>query len=168
MTDYAQPPGGWLERRFRFSERGTTLPRDTMAGVTTFIVISYIIFVNPQILSFAGIEGPALIIVGYMMMTALTEAEDVAEGGPGRKLAGIDFTDLGIGLAAALTIMVMPFTFLDRRRHRVRVHHVRARPCGEGPLEGRPPVHVGGERCVRALLPRSVPAGHVRLDLIAR
>ena len=57
MTDYAQPPGGWLERRFRFSERGTTLPRDTMAGVTTFIVMSYIIFVNPQILSFAGIEG---------------------------------------------------------------------------------------------------------------
>jgi adenine/guanine/hypoxanthine permease len=58
MTEYAQQPhGGWLERRFRFSERGTTLPRDTMAGVTTFIVMSYIIFVNPQILSFAGIEG---------------------------------------------------------------------------------------------------------------
>ncbi len=57
MTDYAQPPGGWLERRFHFSERGTTLARDTMAGVTTFIVMSYIIFVNPQILSFAGIEG---------------------------------------------------------------------------------------------------------------
>ena len=58
MSDYAhQPQDGWLERKFRFSERGTTLPRDTMAGVTTFIVMSYIIFVNPQILSFAGIEG---------------------------------------------------------------------------------------------------------------
>jgi adenine/guanine/hypoxanthine permease len=58
MTDVAQPlPGGWMERKFRFTEKGTTLARDTMAGLTTFIVMSYIIFVNPQILSFAGIEG---------------------------------------------------------------------------------------------------------------
>jgi len=58
MTDVAQQlQGGWMERKFRFAERGTTLARDTMAGVTTFIVMSYIIFVNPQILSFAGIEG---------------------------------------------------------------------------------------------------------------
>src|SRR5262245_6322249 len=58
MTDVAQRlQGGWMERKFRFAERGTTLARDTMAGVTTFIVMSYIIFVNPQILSFAGIEG---------------------------------------------------------------------------------------------------------------
>jgi adenine/guanine/hypoxanthine permease len=57
--------------------------------------------------------APALIIVGFLMMTALTEAEEVAEGEtrPGRKLAGIDFSDLAIGLPAALTIMVMPFTF---------------------------------------------------------
>jgi adenine/guanine/hypoxanthine permease len=69
--------------------------------------------------------APALIIVGFLMMTALTEAEEVAEteqiaereGGPPppvrqpRKLAGIDFSDLAIGLGAALTIMVMPFTF---------------------------------------------------------
>jgi adenine/guanine/hypoxanthine permease len=46
-----------LDRYFRFRENGTTLARDTMAGVTTFIVMSYIIFVNPAILSFAGVEG---------------------------------------------------------------------------------------------------------------
>ncbi len=44
-------------RQFRFAENGTTLARDTIAGITTFIVISYIIFVNPAILGFAGIEG---------------------------------------------------------------------------------------------------------------
>jgi adenine/guanine/hypoxanthine permease len=56
--------------------------------------------------------APALILVGFLMMTALTEAEEDAEGRQdGRKLAGIDFTDLGIGLGAALTIMFMPFTF---------------------------------------------------------
>jgi adenine/guanine/hypoxanthine permease len=46
-----------LGRRFRFQENGTTLARDTVAGITTFIVMSYIIFVNPLILGFAGIEG---------------------------------------------------------------------------------------------------------------
>jgi AGZA family xanthine/uracil permease-like MFS transporter len=46
-----------LDRRFRFSQNGTTLGRDTIAGITTFIVMSYIIFVNPAILGFAGIEG---------------------------------------------------------------------------------------------------------------
>ena len=56
--------------------------------------------------------APALIIVGFLMMSALTEAEDLAEEGyRGRKLAGIDFGELGVGLAAALTIMIMPFTF---------------------------------------------------------
>jgi AGZA family xanthine/uracil permease-like MFS transporter len=47
-----------LARWFRFDENGTTLARDTAAGVTTFIVMSYIIFVNPSILGFAG--EPAL------------------------------------------------------------------------------------------------------------
>jgi adenine/guanine/hypoxanthine permease len=44
-------------RRFGFRERGTTPQRDTIAGLTTFIVMSYIIFVNPAILSFAGVPG---------------------------------------------------------------------------------------------------------------
>jgi len=62
--------------------------------------------------------APALIIVGFLMMSALTEMEERAEDEERgidpdrrRKLAGIDFSDLGIGLAAALTIMIMPFTF---------------------------------------------------------
>jgi xanthine/uracil/vitamin C permease (AzgA family) len=54
---------------------------------------------------------------------------------------------------------------LHRRRNRVRLHRLRHRPCGRGPMEGRPPVHVGGERRVRALLHRPLPPGHVRLDL---
>src|SRR5215218_228796 len=46
-----------LGRRFRFRENQTTLARDTIAGATTFIVMSYIIFVNPAILGFAGVPG---------------------------------------------------------------------------------------------------------------
>jgi AGZA family xanthine/uracil permease-like MFS transporter len=56
-TMAADVRGSALERRFRFAEHGTTLARDTMAGVTTFIVMSYIIFLNPIILSFTGVKG---------------------------------------------------------------------------------------------------------------
>jgi AGZA family xanthine/uracil permease-like MFS transporter len=55
--DAARRGGGLLDGYFKFAANGTTIARDTMAGLTTFIVMSYIIFVNPQILSFAGIEG---------------------------------------------------------------------------------------------------------------
>jgi AGZA family xanthine/uracil permease-like MFS transporter len=59
----------------------------------------------------------ALIIVGYLMVSALTEAEDEAELEEGTavagrsKIAGIDFHDLAIGLPAALVIMLMPFSY---------------------------------------------------------
>src|SRR5262245_51925671 len=57
MASRAESFESGLGRRFRFAEHGTTLRRDTVAGVTTFIVMSYIIFVNPSILAFAGVEG---------------------------------------------------------------------------------------------------------------
>ncbi len=73
MSDHAaEPGGGLLERRFKFAANGTTLARDTMAGVTTFIVMSYIIFVNPQILSFAGIEGLEEIGLPFNQVLAAT------------------------------------------------------------------------------------------------
>ena len=53
-TSQASGVGSVLERRFRFAQNGTNPARDTIAGVTTFIVMSYIIFVNPAILGFAG------------------------------------------------------------------------------------------------------------------
>ena len=40
---------------FKFQERGTTLRTELSAGVTTFITMAYIIFVNPGILSAAGV-----------------------------------------------------------------------------------------------------------------
>jgi adenine/guanine/hypoxanthine permease len=59
--------------------------------------------------------APALIIVGWLLVSSLTEAEGEADPNADdpktRKLAGIDFTDLAIGLSAALVIMIMPFTW---------------------------------------------------------
>ena len=47
-----------LERWFELQRRGATLSGELRGGLTTFMVMAYIIFVNPAILSFAGI--PAL------------------------------------------------------------------------------------------------------------
>jgi adenine/guanine/hypoxanthine permease len=46
-----------LERYFELSAQGTTVGREARAGLTTFMVMAYIIFVNPAILSFAGVPG---------------------------------------------------------------------------------------------------------------
>jgi AGZA family xanthine/uracil permease-like MFS transporter len=66
---------GVLERRFRFAEHGTTLGRDTMAGVTTFIVMSYIIFLNPIILtSVKQADGTTLAFEGVVTATCVVAA----------------------------------------------------------------------------------------------
>jgi len=46
-------PGGGnvIAEYFRFAERGTTLGTEMKAGVTTFMVMAYILFLNPNILS---------------------------------------------------------------------------------------------------------------------
>ena len=55
-------PLAFLARYFKFAERGTTLPTELRAGLTTFMVMAYIIFVNPQILSTdTGGNGPAFL-----------------------------------------------------------------------------------------------------------
>ena len=65
----------------------------------------------------AQATAAALIIVGYLMVSALTEAEDEAEveegiaTSKGARFAGIDFHDIAIGLPAALVIMLMPFSY---------------------------------------------------------
>jgi AGZA family xanthine/uracil permease-like MFS transporter len=46
--------GDWVERQFRLSERKTNIRTELMGGLTTFMVMSYIIAVNPSILSFNG------------------------------------------------------------------------------------------------------------------
>jgi AGZA family xanthine/uracil permease-like MFS transporter len=59
-----------LDRVFKFKQNGTTLARDTLAGLTTFMVMSYIIFVNPSILGFSG--APDLQPLGLPFAAALT------------------------------------------------------------------------------------------------
>lgn len=58
-----------LERLFRLQESGTTVKREIVAGCTTFMTLSYIIFVQPAVLSDAGMDSGAV-----MAATCITSA----------------------------------------------------------------------------------------------
>ena len=46
----------WIFRYFQLEANGTTLQREVVGGVTTFLAMSYIIFVQPGVLSQAGMN----------------------------------------------------------------------------------------------------------------
>ncbi len=48
---------------FRIKQTGSTFMTEVLAGITTFVTMSYIIFVNPGILSKTGMDFNALIVV---------------------------------------------------------------------------------------------------------
>lgn len=64
-----------MEKLFHLKENGTTVSTEIMAGLTTFFAMSYIIIVNPGILSQSGMEWGAVFlatiisaIVGTLVM----------------------------------------------------------------------------------------------------
>ena len=97
------PPAasGFLDRRFRLSERATSIPQELIAGATTFAAMAYIIAVNPAIMSNAGMDrgdlviATALVLVGVLMMQGL---------------ARIDMTDLVNAVPIVLTLLVTVLT----------------------------------------------------------
>lgn len=52
-----------LSKFFKVEERGSTIKSEIIGGVTTFLTMSYVIFVNPMILSESGMDKGALISV---------------------------------------------------------------------------------------------------------
>jgi AGZA family xanthine/uracil permease-like MFS transporter len=70
------PPGGWLDRFFKISERGSSVRIEIVAGITTWLTMAYILFVNPAILGFVGI--PDLQPLGLPFAQVLTVTALVA------------------------------------------------------------------------------------------
>jgi AGZA family xanthine/uracil permease-like MFS transporter len=58
-----------LERTFKLSANGTTIRTEVAAGATTFLTMAYIIFVNPTILSEAGVP-----FTGALFATCIASA----------------------------------------------------------------------------------------------
>lgn len=75
---------GVVERLFRLSERSTDLRTELIAGVTTFMTMAYILFVNPTILGAAVGEGsfPALLTSTAVAAAVMTLAMGLVSNYP--------------------------------------------------------------------------------------
>jgi adenine/guanine/hypoxanthine permease len=106
---------------FKFAERGTDMATEVKAGVTTFMVMAYIIFVNPSILGAAGIEPKAAAAATALTAGVLTILMGVIGNFPIALAAGLGINGivafflaqpvesggLGLGAAGAMGVIVL-------------------------------------------------------------
>lgn len=59
-----------VERLFHLSEHGTSVRTEVLAGVTTFLTMAHIIFVQPAVLSAAGMD-PGAVLVATCLASAI-------------------------------------------------------------------------------------------------
>ncbi|MEP7305541.1 MAG: NCS2 family permease [Acidobacteriota bacterium] len=69
MTD---PSESFLEHRFALTANGTNVRTEVVAGLTTFLTMAYIIFVQPAVLSAAGMDFGAVLTATCLATAAAT------------------------------------------------------------------------------------------------
>jgi len=101
---------------FKFGERGTDIATEVRAGLTTFMVMAYIIFLNPSILSAAGIDVPAASAATALVAGVMTIAMGVVANYPLALAAGLGINGVvaftlvlgnGLTLAGAMGVIVL-------------------------------------------------------------
>lgn len=99
----ATPPtrGGFFEQRFRLTERETTVRTEVLGGVATFLTMCYIVFVNPAILSAAGMPFDAVTVA-----TALAAAVATAVMGLVTNLPFALASGLGLNAVIAFDLVL--------------------------------------------------------------
>ncbi len=100
-TTASREPSGFLARRFRLHERGTNPRTEALGGVATFLTMSYIVFVNPAILSAAGVPLDAVIVCTALAAAVTTAAMALATNLPFALAPG-----LGINAIVAFDIIL--------------------------------------------------------------
>jgi adenine/guanine/hypoxanthine permease len=93
---------GTVDRYFRLTERRTSVRTEVLAGVTTFMTMAYIIFVNPGILSAAGVPFAGAATATAFGAALMCIAMGVVSNRP-LALAS------GMGLNAVVTFSVVGF-----------------------------------------------------------
>ena len=91
---------------FKFAERGTNLTTEIRAGATTFMVMAYIIFLNPAILSAAGVDVVATAAATALIAGIMTIAMGVVGNFPIAIAAGLGINAIvafGLVLGRGLT-----------------------------------------------------------------
>ncbi len=101
MATRTTAPQSGLDGYFRLTERGTTVGTEVRAGLTTFMVMAYIIFVNASILEAAGFDRAAVAAATALIAGLLTIAMGVVSNYPLAMAAG-----LGINGAVAFGLVL--------------------------------------------------------------
>lgn len=96
---------GALDRYFKISERGSTVPREVRGGLVSFFAMAYIVILNPLILgSGVDVEGNQLSIVEIAAVTAFTAGVMTIAFGAIARYPFAFATGLGINSLVAVTI----------------------------------------------------------------
>jgi AGZA family xanthine/uracil permease-like MFS transporter len=61
-----------MDRLFKLKEHGTNARTEVLAGLTTFVTMAYIMFVNPQILSKTGMDAGAVFVATILAASIAT------------------------------------------------------------------------------------------------
>lgn len=108
----ASAAGHW--RPFKIAERGSSVSREILAGLTTFAAMSYIVVVNPTIMAAAGMDKNALImatamaaIVATLLMAFTADLPVALAPGMGANavFAFVVVGQLGVSWQAALAML---------------------------------------------------------------
>jgi len=90
-----------LNRFFQLGQRRTNARTECIAGLTTFLTMAYIIFVNPAILSQAGMNKEALIAVTCLVTAVSTIATGLFANAPIAMAPG-----MGLNAFFAFTLVI--------------------------------------------------------------
>ena len=96
-----------LDSYFKISERGSSIATEIRAGVTTFLVMAYILFVNADILAAAGLDKGAVAAGTALVAGIMTIAMGVFSNYPIAMAAGLGINAavaFGLTLTLGLTI----------------------------------------------------------------
>jgi xanthine/uracil/vitamin C permease (AzgA family) len=113
-----------LEKFFAIRQRGSTPPREVLAGVVTFMTMSYILFVQPIILSGSGMDLSAVFVATCLASAIATLAMGLLANYPIALAAKSSPEDAWPRVLGAVFIAGCVFLFLSIFRFRARVVEV--------------------------------------------
>ena len=103
-----------MDKFFKLKENGTTVSREIVAGLTTFFAMAYIIAVNPNILSGAGMEWGAVFlatiiasIIGTLIMGLIANVPYAQAPGMGLNAFFVYTVCFGLGFTWQQTLSMV-------------------------------------------------------------
>lgn len=119
-----------VERRFALTARGTTVPREAMAGLTTFLAAAYLIVVIPALLASGGMDRGAVTTAAILVLAIGSVTMGwyanlpfiVGPGIGGSAIVGVTLAQVdgvpwqvGLGIASASGIAFLVLTLTGAR-----------------------------------------------------